>query len=445
MKLYLVHRTIVEYVLEMSIEETLLKVEGLSEEVVEVCSQLIQRPSEHPEGRTDGCVEYIKGYFDGLGITNEVYQRDEGKPNIVVRVRGSSGRKILWVGHNDVVPVGEPESWKYPPFSGTVADGKVWGRGASDMKGSNASAMIAARVLSEVGCPHDVDFWFTSDEEVGGGAGARWLADEQIFEGEVAIIGDASGCDPGLVNVGIGHKGGIGSRLVAEGKTAHGSTPYLGDNAIDKLLKVIPYVKRLSEFRLDIPAELEPIVESTTEYMLKDDTLDPEQRKAVKRLFYYPSGPSLNIFHGGVKGNVVPDRAECRFDIRLTPGVDAVKVKERVEELVAEAGVPGVTLVARAAPRVGYYEKADEPSVISLVEAVERVTGEKPPLTLMPWGTDAMSIKRNIKTERHPDGIPNLLFGPMLRDQLHQSNEYVTTGNLVTAAKVYSVFPFYYE
>ena len=429
----------------MSIEEILLKVEGLSEEVVEVCSQLIQRPSENPPGRTDGCVEYIKGYFDGLGITNEVYQRDEGKPNIVARVKGSSGRKILWVGHNDVVPVGEPESWKYPPFSGTVADGKVWGRGASDMKGSNASAMIAARVLTEVGCPHDVDFWFTADEEVGGGAGARWLADEKIFEGEVAIIGDASGCDPGQVNVGVGHKGGIGSSLTADGKTAHGSTPYLGDNAIDKLLKVIPYVRRLSEFRLDVPADLEPILESTTEYMLKDDTLDDEQRKAVERLFYYPSGPSLNIIHGGVKSNVVPDRAECRFDIRLTPGIDAMKVKERLEALVAEANVPGVTLVATAAPRVGYYEKADEPSVISLAKAVERVTGEKPPLTLMPWGTDATSIKRNIKTERHPDGIPNLLFGPMLRDQLHQSNEYVTTGNLVTAAKVYSVFPFYYE
>jgi len=290
-----------------------------------------------------------------------------------------------------------------------------------------------------------VDFWFTADEEIGGGAGARWLATEHIFEGEVAIIGDASGCDPGQVNVGVGHKGGIGSRLVAEGKTAHGSTPYLGDNAIDKLLKVIPYVKRLGEFRLDIPVDLEPILESTTEYMLKDDTLDDEQRKAVERLFYYPSGPSLNIFHGGVKGNVVPDKAECSFDIRLTPGIDAMKVKERLEELFAEANVPGVTLVARAAPSVGYYEKSDEPSVISLVKAVERVTGERPPLTLMPWGTDAISIKRNIKTEGHPDGIPNLLFGPMLRDQLHQSNEYVTTINLVTAAKVYSVFPFYYE
>ena len=429
----------------MSIEKILSRVEDLSDEVVEVCSQLIQRPSDHPEGRTDGCVEYIKGYFDDLEVESQIYQRDEGKPNIVVRVKGPSGRKILWVGHNDVVPVGEPDSWRYPPFSGTVAEGKVWGRGASDMKGSNASAMIAARVLSEVGCPHDVDFWFTADEEVGGGAGARWLADEKIFEGEVAIIGDASGCDPGLVNVGVGHKGGIGSRLVAEGRTAHGSTPYLGDNAIDKLLKVIPYVKRLSEFRLDIPDDLEPILESTTEYMLKDESLDEGQRKAVERLFYYPSGPSLNIFNGGFKGNVVPDSAQCRFDIRLTPGVDAVKVKERLEALVAEADVPGVTLIARASPRVGYYERADEPSVVSLVEAVERVTGERPPLTLMPWGTDAMSIKRNIRTEEHPEGIPNLLFGPMLRDQLHQSNEYVTTRNLVTAAKVYSLFPFYYK
>ena len=74
-----------------------------------------------------------------------------------------------------------------------------------------------------------------------------------------------------------------------------------------------------------------------------------------------------------------------------------------VEELVAEAGVPGVTLVARAAPRVGYYERPDEPSVASLARAVEVVTGEKPRLTLMPWGTDATSIKRNIRTEMHPE------------------------------------------
>lgn len=417
----------------------------MRDEVTDICSQLVQCHSDHPEGRTDTCVEYIKDYFDNLDIPNQVYEKDEGKPNIVVRVKGASNRKIIWLGHNDVVPVGDHKNWKYPPFSGKIAEGKVWGRGASDMKGSNASAMVAARVLFEIQSPFDIDFWFTSDEEIGGEAGARWLATEHIFEGEVAIIGDSSGCDPGLVNVGLGHKGGMGTKIIAKGKTAHGSTPYLGDNAIDKLLQVIPYIKKLGDVRLEVPDDLEPILESTIQFMLKDDTLSPQQKEEVKRLFYYPSGPSLNLFNGGIKGNVVPDYAEASFDIRLTPGVDALDVKKRLDELFSEANVSGVTLESRVSPKIGYYEKINEPAVQSLVKAVELVTGETPFYTIAPWGTDAVSIKRNIISEKHPDGIPNVLFGPMHRDQLHQPNEYISINNLVTAAKVYSIFPFLYK
>ncbi len=160
----------------MSYEKITSKVEGYQNEVAEICSQLVQCHSEHPEGNTDSCVAYIKNYFDERGITNQVYERAKGKPNIVVRVKGTSGRKILRVGHNDVVPVGDLDKWTYPPFDGKIDDGMVWGRGSSDMKGSNASAMIAALILSEHESPYDVDFWFTSDEEIGGVAGAAWLA-----------------------------------------------------------------------------------------------------------------------------------------------------------------------------------------------------------------------------------------------------------------------------
>jgi succinyl-diaminopimelate desuccinylase len=430
---------------KLVIEKIYSLVDEMRDEVTEICSQLVQCPSDHPEGRTDLCVEYIKKYFDDLDIPNQVYVKDEKKPNIVVRIKGTSNRKIIWLGHNDVVPVGDLKNWKYPPFSGKIADGKVWGRGASDMKGSNASAMITARVLDEIKPPYDIDFWFTSDEEIGGEAGARWLATSHIFEGEVAIIGDSSGCDPGLVNVGLGHKGGMGTRIIAKGKTAHGSTPYLGDNAIDKLLQVIPFIKKLGEFRLDIPEDLEPILESTIQFMLKDETLTPQQQDAVKKLFYYPSGPSLNLINGGIKGNVVPDYAEASFDIRLTPGTKARDVRKKLDELVSKANVPGVTLEARVSPKIGYYEQINEPAVQSLVECVKLVTGEIPFYTLAPWGTDAVSIKRNLVTENHPDGIPNILFGPMHRDQLHQPNEYISINNMVIAAKVYSIFPFIYK
>ena len=136
----------------------------------------------------------------------------------------------------DVVPEGKAENWTYPPYSGRVTEeGLIWGRGSSDMKGACAAAIVAARVLSEVGSPHDVEFWFTADEEVGGGAGERLLAKEGLLRGDVAIIGDGGGSTPGLVSIGVGNKGGIGTKLVARGRTAHGSRPYLGDNALDKI------------------------------------------------------------------------------------------------------------------------------------------------------------------------------------------------------------------
>ena len=420
------------------LEEISKRVESLRGEVAEVCSKLVQFPTPVPPGHTDEIVAYIQKYFDGLDVETKIHTLEERKPNIVARVKGQSDKTILYVGHIDVVPEGKPENWKYPPYSGKITeDGLVWGRGSSDMKGSCASAMVAARVLSEVGSPHNMEFWFTADEEIGGRAGARWLAEKQIFKGEVAIIGDGGGSTPGVINIGVGNKGGIGTRLIARGKTSHGSRPYLGDNALDKLLKVIPYVKRIGEYRLELPPELAPIIKSSVELLLRNEDLTEAQRLAMKSLYDYPTGPSLNILRGGVKGNVIPDYAEAYFDIRLTPGCDPRKVKERLEELVAEAGVPGVTVEASASRTAGYYESADSHHVRWFSEDVRLVTGEKPALTIAPWGTDAVSIKRYT-------GIPCLIFGPMLEDQLHQPDEHVPIENLVTSAKVYALLPYTY-
>jgi succinyl-diaminopimelate desuccinylase len=421
----------------MELKEISEKVEVLRREVADVCSQLVQRPSQHPEGKTDGCVTYIKDYFDGLGIETEVYTLEEGKPNIVARIKGKSSSTIFWVGHLDVVPEGKPENWTYPPYSGAIKDGMIYGRGSSDMKGACASAMVAAKVLNEYQPPHNMDFWFTADEEVGGRAGARWLAEKHIFKGEACIIGDGGGSSPGLVNIGVGNKGGLGMRLIARGRTAHGSRPYLGENAIDRLLAVIPYVRRIGDYRLELPPDLAPLVKSSAEFLLRDQTLTEAQRLATKSLYDYPTGPSLNIFRGGVKSNVVPDYAEAQFDVRLTPGCDAGRVKARLEELVAEAGVPGVVVEASASQTVGYYEPPGSAPVASLSEAVRLVTGVKPALTIAPWGTDAVSVKRFL-------GVPCLIFGPMVESQLHSPDEYVPVENLVTAAKVYATYPYVY-
>jgi len=423
----------------LSFNDVISKGEHAGEEVAELCSRLVQFNSAHPEGRTDECVDFIRKYLDDHGVANEVHTRDPLKPNIVAKVPGESKRKILWVGHLDVVPEGKPDTWTHPPYSGKITDdGFIHGRGTSDMKGACAAAMVAARILNGLKepLPNNVEFWFTADEEIGGGDGARWLSETKRFQGDVCIIGDgyAGGRDYPCIDLGC--KGGTPTKLIARGKTAHGSTPFLGDNAITKLTKAIPWVEKIKDFRLDLPPELEEPIKSTIEFMQKNLTITGEQAEALERAFHYPT-VSCNIINGGVKRNVVPDYAEAEFDIRLTPGSKPLKVKARIEELVKEVDIAGIEVSVMARETAGYYESPDTPFARQLSETIQKVTGRVPSFKILTGGTDAVSIKRFT-------GIPCLGYGTGLTGMAHQPNEHISIDNLVLGVKVYSAFPLIY-
>jgi len=423
----------------MSLSKIISGAESARDEVTELCSRLVQFNSAHPEGRTDECVEFIRGYMDEHGIMNEVHSRNPLKPNIVAKIPGASDRKVLWVGHLDVVPEGKPESWTYPPYSGKVTDNRfIYGRGTSDMKGACAAAMVAARILSGLGeLPNSVEFWFTADEEIGGGDGARWLAETRRFQADVCVIGDGNGGGLDYPSIDLGCKGGAATRLIARGKTAHGSTPFLGDNAITKLIRAIPWVEKIGDLRLELPPELEEPIKSSVEFMMGTLTLSDEQKEAMRRIFHYPT-VACNIISGGVKRNVVPDYAEAEFDIRLTPGSKPLRVKERIEELVREADIPGIEVSVRAGETAGYYESPDTPFAHQLAETIEKATGRMPVFKILTGGTDAISIK-------HYTGIPCLGYGTSMTGQAHQPDEHNAVENLVLGVKVYAAFPLIYR
>lgn len=423
----------------MNLDKVIKEAELAEEEVAKLTSGLVQFNSAHPEGRTDECVSYIKEYLDEHGIENEIHANDPKKPNIVAKLKGESGRKILWVGHLDVVPEGKPEFWTYPPYSGTTRDGYVYGRGSSDMKGACAAAMTSARILSQLDSPlpNNVEFWFTSDEEIGGGEGARWLSESGRLKGDVCVIGDGNGGGLEMPSLDLGCKGGAGTKLISKGKTAHGSTPFLGDNAVRKLIDAVPWVEKIGEFKLDFPEELREPIKSSIKFVKATQPLTPEQEKAADRLFDYPT-VACNIIGGGVKSNVVPDYAEATFDIRLTPGSDPLKVKARIEELVEESGIPGIEAEVRAGPYAGYYESPNSPFAHQLAETVKKVTGTKPFYKILTGGTDGTRISRIA-------GIPCLGYGTSLTGQAHQPDERITIENLVLGVKIYSVFPLIYR
>jgi len=410
------------------------------EEVADLCSGLIKINSAHPEARTDECVDYIKEYLDKHSISSEIHSRNPLKPNIVAKIEGSTDKTVLWVGHLDVVPEGKEEFWTHPPYSGKItSDGKVYGRGSSDMKGACAAAMVSARILTELEKPlkNNVEFWFTADEEIGGGDGARWLSETKTFKGDVCVIGDGNGGGKDNPSIDLGCKGGAGTKLIARGQTAHGSTPHLGDNAISKLIEAIPWVEKLKDYRLDLPADLDGAVESSVKFYLENhDIHTEEQREATRRLFNYPT-VTCNIISAGVKRNVVPDYAEAEFDIRLTPGSKPLMVKKRIEELVKESGIPGLEVSVSARETAGYHESPDSAFAHKFSETIQKITGKSPVFKILTGGTDAIAIKNYT-------GIPCLGFGTSLTGMAHQPDEHVTIENLVLGVKIYAGFPVLY-
>ena len=426
----------------MDLNKIIQLAEAAEAEVAELTSGLVKYNSAHPDGFTDGCVEYIKAYCDKHGIENEIHANDPKKPNIVARVKGTGNRKVLWVGHIDVVPEGKLENWTYPPYDGVIADDCVYGRGSSDMKGSCAAAMVSARILNEMdSIPNTVEYWFTADEEIGGGEGARWLAQSGRFKGDICVIGDGNGGGPYAPSIDLGCKGGAGVKLIARGQTAHGSTPYLGKNAITRLINGVPWVEKIDDFRLDWPEELKPAVEGSIKYYKEMTPGGDAENKAMEHNFYTPS-VTCNIISGGVKINVVPDYAEAEFDIRLTPGSHPTKVVDRIKELVAESGIEGLEVVSsrdhKPEDTAGYYESPSSSFADQFKAVIGELTGKHVNMKILTGGTDGISTSKIA-------GIPSLGYGTSLTGQAHQPDERVTIENLVLGVKIFTAFPLFYK
>ena len=244
-----------------------------------------------------------------------------------------------------------------------------------------------------------------------------------------------------MPSLGVGCKGrlggGLATRLIARGRAAHEAFPFAGDNALRKLIDVIPFVEKIGEFKLEYPKELNEPAINRIEHIKSSRKLNSEQEKAVDRLFDYPT-VSCNILNAGVKMNVVPDYAEAVFDIRLTPGSDPMKVKSQIEKLVREANVPGVEVVVGPMPYAGYYESPNSPFAMQLAERVEIVTGKKPGFVLGIGGHDGTRVSRIA-------GIPSITYGIMLSGQAHRSDEHISIENLALGAKIYAAFPIIYK
>ncbi len=390
------------------------------EELLSLALDLIGIDTSNPPGDTREIVSEIEGYLDPLSVDVERFAVDPAKPNLLVRIPGESDHTLLYNGHLDTVPF-DPDAWSQDPL-GEHVDDRIYGRGATDMKGAVASMLFTVEAFSatDTDPPVDLLFAFVSDEEVGGDAGLPAVLEAGHLDADGCVIGEPT-CEEGRHSVTVADRGSIWLTLEASGEGAHGSRPVLGDNAIDRLYDAVETMRdRFGTERLDIDADVARIVEESVEYYtpsMGEDT--------ARDLFWYPS-INLGVLEGGDAINTVPNSARAEVDVRLTAGVHTPDVLGRIRDCVADCD--GIT-IADVAWSVGTAEPPDSPLVEATASTAEAVAGDRVFRRSATGGGDAKQLRNA--------GTPTIEFA-FGTDTVHAPDEYVPVDVLVDNALVYT-------
>lgn len=438
-----------------TLDALLSQVDASRDDIVRLEQDLVRIPSVNtgfmPTGNETAVCEYISDWLRAEGVESEIIESAPGRGNIVARLKGRSGQAgLMFMAHLDVVPIEDEAKWTYPPFDATVANGRVYGRGASDCKALLTAQLAASRILLRNGVElqEDLLLSFCADEEHGGRYGAGWLAahhPEKITAPYAVNEGggqpaDAAGNLAYIVN--LGEKGRLQVEIEVTGTSAHASVPWTGANAMYRAAQVLQRIegyeperdtsavifRHLSKFAIeDVPSpdNIDEIIEQFEER-------DPHMAttfRAASRMTLTPT-----IIHGGIKSNSVPESIRVTCDVRTLPHQDDEYVRGELSRILD--GIPGVNFEIdyMAVPN---SSPPDTEFMAHVQRATEYVLGGRSiewipglcvgftdsrftrPLGVVTYGFDGT----------HPDDNP-------LDNNVHGTNESVSIRTLVTSTKI---------
>ncbi|MCL4514487.1 MAG: M20 family metallopeptidase [Firmicutes bacterium] len=368
-------------------------------QVLELLCRLIAIDTSNPPGNEAALARLIAHEMTVMGLETSLRMLDGGRANVVGRIRGS-GKKpsLVLLGHLDTVPPGE-SAWCTGPFQPVIRGGRVYGRGASDMKSGLAAMIVASGILAQRRhkLAGDLIFCATADEEAGGSGAKALLADGWLKEAGYLVLGE-----PTNLHIGIAEKGALWLEIVTTGKTAHGATPERGINAIIYMNHII---NALTGWNYGFDSHA----------LLGKPTL------------------SLGTIIGGVKTNVVPDHCQLTLDVRTLPGQDHAVLLSDLNKLLhqLELQIPDLSVDVRVInERPPIEVNPDSPLVRAASEVGSRVSGKLPNLVGTSYYTDAAILTP-------VTGIPAVSIGPGDPGQAHQPDESVSVETLLKAIDFY--------
>jgi acetylornithine deacetylase len=371
--------------------------------VLPIARDLVRIGSVNPMGRGIGgpavgeerLTAWLESFLAGIGARCRRQPVAPGRDNLVAELSWSgSGRSVMLEAHQDTVPV---DGMTVPPFDAEVRNGRLYGRGACDVKGGMA-AILAAMERLAADRPKgaaSVIAAFTVDEE-SGFTGVRRLSRELPAGVAFAVV-----AEPTRLEVVVAHKGLVRWRVRTRGRSCHSARPVDGVNAV---YRMAPVLAALEEYAATLSA-------GRSHPLLGSPTL------------------SVGVIRGGTSVNTVPGSCEIEIDRRLLPGEDPASAVEHCRRFL-EARLPGADLEVEPAwiTDLALDTPPDSEAAAISVAAVRKVRGRSEPIGV-PYGTDASKLAEA--------GLPSVVLGPGDIAQAHTVDEWIEVADLERAVEVY--------
>ena len=404
-------------------KKVLESIENSREDICGFLQTLVALPSV--TGDENEIQAYLADYLKGMGLEVDAWVPDlaemkehpsyiepdtdyAGRPNVVGTLKGSGeGRSLLFNGHVDVIPAGPAEAWITPPFGAEIKEGRLYGRGASDMKSGLAAMTMALKALLGAGLKPkgDVTLEYVMDEEATGNGTLS-----AVLRGYKADAGIC--CETSSLHIQPACIGRIWFEIVVKGKPAGIQKRYEGVSAIEKGQEIVKAVANLEEIRI-----------SEQHHPLYPDNLS--------------SLPCMVcVFEAGSFPSAFPDTCVLKGSLATLPGEDTQKVKEAFAAHVLKACETDPWLKDHQ-PEIKFVGYCGDPAEIDphhplvelMTESFREITGEEPSITGRQGAADTRYLINYGQT-------PTVIFGPGLTEQMHANNEYVKVDDLITATKV---------
>jgi len=371
------------------------------DEIVILLQALIRQRSDTSPGDCRTAIGIVAKKLKEAGIPFELLKCQEQKPNLIASFPSDcQGRRLMYHSHIDTVPAGDLSRWSVPPFEGIFKDGNVIGRGAGDDKGSVAAQVMSLVALARSGVPLDccLQLVVVSDEESGGLQGTQWLHREGKLKTDALVVGEQTNNQ-----VAIAERVACGIDLTVSGKSAHGAMPWVGDNAILKMGRVLTWLKK---------HYIPKLMEKTHPYLP-------------------PATLNVGRISGGIQWSIVPESCKIEMDRRLLPGETREMAMDELREALdfynASVERLDYDLFSTGEVAANINTPPSDPFATLAKMVLSHVSGEERELTGYVQTSDGRWFAK--------DGIPIIIFGPSDPAVAHAADELVSIEQMVSTVR----------